>query len=1278
MQLAACPVKFAIVAQNLELTFASKETSLSVRSFSVEHPVSGLFEIGVVAVSPDDDLDLEAFVGQGASFRLSGSLNGTVRAWTGVVAHMEQVEAETSGLSTYYLRIVPALWRATRRKNNRIFQHLTLPEIAGIVLAEWGIEPLLELDATSFPRFEYRVQYGETDFAFLSRILEEAGIAYVFRDPDLSGNAKTEPETKLVLSTNLDRQDARAAGPILFFNGNNAPSDKEIITSVKLAQELRAGRLTLRDYDFRSRPDLELIAEARTLSAIEEKLEVYDYVPGAFLVEPEISAARIDEKESKALASRKLASIRRARRAVTYKVTVLDLAPGTVFAIAGHSRIDLDKRRLLTVRQTLTGTRDGEWTVTGQAVFADEAYRPSLTTVKPSIPGMQSALVVGPPGAEIHTDEHGRVRVQFHWDREGKRDDRSSCFLRVSQAWAGRGFGVQAIPRVGDEVLVGFFEGDPDQPVVVGRVHNSASRTPMSLPEQKTQSTWKSESTPGGGGWNEITFDDDKGHEKVFMRAERDLERLVKQDESVTIGGSIETAIGGSESRAVTVDQALTVGGSRSSRVEASETVSIGESYRLSLGDGSTGVAITSDKRIVLTTGQASIVLDGPNIYFDGQASVRLSAGELVSLAGGEVHVDGKPNVYLNSTTAAAPGVLDLDKATTDLTTVTLPFTPEEEKLTQLLATPVEIPGEAPDAIVLPAYIEEQLKAAREKIEQGALQIEDAIKDRITMVEDTIKGKINELKENLVPRVEAARAEAYALINSLRAKLEAVKAEAAARVAELKAKAAQIRAAVEAKIQEVRDTALEVKARARAVVDGIKQRIEDVRTRAREVVDGIKQRITDAKTQAKAVFDDLRTRAIAVRDKVKSEIDAVKGAIESARDQVKQTVGQIKDTIEQTKQTIKDTVTTIKTEIETVKTQVKDLLGEIKGLPKEIKNEVKAVVQDVKTTFNETKQEAKDLFNQTKTEAKDLFNQTKTEAKDLIKSTKTEAKDLFNQTKAEAKDLIKSTKTEAKDLFNQTKTEAKDLFNQTKTEVKDTVKEAKDAFNATKTEIKADVKELKQEAKDFFKEAKETGEGIKEAAKDTVQQSKDVFKDLSSQSKMIPGSSDAVSQAMKTGSPLEKATNPFSSLKAAQGESFPVSGLKSPMQAFQDTAGQQGPAAFSAGSLGGGMPTPLAPQSAVVTRAGGFGGEGVANAINSNTGATFLQSPSEGQLMVMRTQASMPISPTDLSTKVVDHQMNGLSSGDAFAGALRDHGYVLYERPWDSEAGGEFLKKAVL
>ena len=214
---------------------------------------------------------------------------------------------------------------------------------------------------------------------------------------------------------------------------------------------------------------------------------------------------------------------------------MLDLSPGVVFQITGHPRHELaGDARLLVVRQTIAGELQGSWSITGEAVLAAEAYRPPIVTPKPRVHGLQSAIVVGPPGEEIHTDEYGRVRVQFHWDREGARDEKSSCFLRVSQGWASRGFGALAIPRIGDEVLVGFFEGDPDQPVIVGRVHNSAARVPYALPVNKTRSTWRSESTPGGGGHNEITFEDQKGKELLHLHAERDLERVVKNCESAT------------------------------------------------------------------------------------------------------------------------------------------------------------------------------------------------------------------------------------------------------------------------------------------------------------------------------------------------------------------------------------------------------------------------------------------------------------------------------------------------------------------------------------------------------------------------------------------------------------------------------------------------------------------------------------------------------------------------------------------------------------------------
>src|SRR5208282_2014741 len=203
---------------------------------------------------------------------------------------------------------------------------------------------------------------------------------------------------------------------------------------------------------------------------------------------------------------------------------------------------------------------------------------------------------------------------------------------------AGRGYGVHAVPRVGDEVLVGFFEGDPDQPVVVGRVHNSASCTPHNLPVHKTRTSWKSESTPGGEGWSEITLEDAKGQELVFIRAERDMERVVKNDETVTIGASLKTSIGVNETIEIKADQSTRIAGSRAAYIEGSDRLAIGESLTLAIGESGTGASLRSGKRIVFTTGEASIVLDGPNIYYDAQSAIRLSAGSLLQACAGEVH----------------------------------------------------------------------------------------------------------------------------------------------------------------------------------------------------------------------------------------------------------------------------------------------------------------------------------------------------------------------------------------------------------------------------------------------------------------------------------------------------------------------------------------------------------------------------------------------------------------------------------------------------------------
>jgi len=200
------------------------------------------------------------------------------------------------------------------------------------------------------------------------------------------------------------------------------------------------------------------------------------------------------------------------------ETNIADLRPGTIITIEGPPHPALDPRLggWLVTSLSIDGSAQGEWTVRATAVPAREPYRPARRTPKPRAEGVQSAVVVGPAGEEIHTDEHGRVRVQFPWDREGTLDEHSSCWLRVAQGWAGAGFGLFALPRVGQEVLVAFMAGDPDPPVVVGRVSNALNPPPLKLPDERTQSVWRSASSPGGGGFNEIRLEDRRGSELTW------------------------------------------------------------------------------------------------------------------------------------------------------------------------------------------------------------------------------------------------------------------------------------------------------------------------------------------------------------------------------------------------------------------------------------------------------------------------------------------------------------------------------------------------------------------------------------------------------------------------------------------------------------------------------------------------------------------------------------------------------------------------------------------
>jgi type VI secretion system secreted protein VgrG len=526
----------------LELSFSSSQIQLSVRRFSVVESISAPFTISLLARSPDPCLDLGEIVSKSAAFRVTTghpfAHNGGERTWTGICRFAEQLRAETTvhGLSTYHLEIVPELWRLTQKRGYHIHQHRSIPDIVDELLGAWNIAREWQVDRVRHPLLEQRVQYGESDHAFVCRLLEEAGIAFTF--------AEADGVTRLVLSDAPQRALPRQVALRYVDNPSGAPTH-EIVSRIQLAHEARPSAMTIRDHDFR-RPHFALLDRARAETS-GDRDEQFHYTPGAFLVEgnqgggtPVADArgvARHDPQVASAVAQRTLHAERTGHRAILFETNCVDLGAGVVFGVDGHPHPELpETRRLLVTAFRCEGEVGLEWSMSGQAVFADAPYRPARSTPKPVVHGVQSAFVTGLPGLEIHTDEFGRVRVQFPWDRKGQHDDASSCWMRVSQGWAGVGFGSIAVPRIGQEVLVAFFDGDPDQPVIVGRVFNQTNRVPWELPAEKATSGWKSDSSPGSGGFNEIRFEDRKGEELYALQAERNLRALVKHDETITVG----------------------------------------------------------------------------------------------------------------------------------------------------------------------------------------------------------------------------------------------------------------------------------------------------------------------------------------------------------------------------------------------------------------------------------------------------------------------------------------------------------------------------------------------------------------------------------------------------------------------------------------------------------------------------------------------------------------------------------------------------------------------
>jgi type VI secretion system secreted protein VgrG len=384
------------------------------------------------------------------------------------------------------------------------------------------------------------------------------------------------------------------------------------------------------------------------------ELEVYGF-PGEYQ-DPTLGAPH----QGRTIAKVRLEEQQSNRRSGTGASNCPRLTAGHTFALVGHPRHELDQTyRLLHVTHVGHQPQVLDQDASGDSSYGNEfavtevkqPYRPPRRTPRPTMRGLQTATVVGPPGEEVFPDEHARVKVQFHWDRAEPFDETSSCWVRVSQLWAGNGWGALFLPRVGHEVLVDFLEGDPDRPVVVGRIYTGENRPPYPLPQQKTRSTIKSESSIGGGGSNELRFEDLKGSEEIYLHAQKDWNTQIGNNLGETVGASRTSTIGSAETITVGGSRTVSVGGCDSTSVGATHSVTITQPSSPAPAEGVGATSYTmSNTYYSVTTGEATITLTGPDVFIQANGKIVLDAAnvQISARSGGVVVIQGGPMVHIN------------------------------------------------------------------------------------------------------------------------------------------------------------------------------------------------------------------------------------------------------------------------------------------------------------------------------------------------------------------------------------------------------------------------------------------------------------------------------------------------------------------------------------------------------------------------------------------------------------------------------------------------------
>jgi type VI secretion system secreted protein VgrG len=639
--------------RRLAVTTPLGEDTLVLTAFAGREEISRLFGYQLDMISDNSAVDAAQIVGKNVTFSVAMA-DDSPRYFNGFVSRFYAGDEDLEHRRNYRAEVVPWLWFLTRTSDCRIFQSKSAPDIIQQIFKDLGFSDFKLQLSGKHPQRDYCVQYRETDFNFVSRLMEEEGIFYFFKHE--------KGKHTLVLADQKSGYFDCPENQVDYPRDPGSRAKEDHITRWEHCYEFRTGKWAQTDYNFEDHPARSAPLPAKLMMTNEnttvnlpdaKKYEFYDY-PGTY--------AKKDEGDG-------YTKLRMEEEEVEYDVVQAasncrSFTPGGKFKIRHHiAKSEEGKGFAITSIQHAAH----EHYETGEAVGFDYqnsfecvpdsvVFRPARTTPRPRIHGVQPAVVTGPAGEEIYPDKHGRVKVQFFWDREGKRDDKSSCWIRVSQDYAGKAWGSVTIPRIGQEVLVSFLEGDPDRPIITGRVYNADQTPPYPLPSKKMVSGLKSNSTPGGGGYNEYIFDDTKGNELIREHGqydkdstiEHDLREHVKHDrhrdvthdETVVIGNDQTNTIHANRTETVDKNETITIHGARTETVDQDEKITI---------NGGRTETVAKDEKITINGGRTESVANDETITINGGRTETVAKDEKITINGGRTEsVANDENITIN------------------------------------------------------------------------------------------------------------------------------------------------------------------------------------------------------------------------------------------------------------------------------------------------------------------------------------------------------------------------------------------------------------------------------------------------------------------------------------------------------------------------------------------------------------------------------------------------------------------------------------------------------